>query len=209
MTTHRNGGLPGRSVAAVLLSLVVLLAGCAGQPRRDASPQDLAQQAAREALLAGQAQWSLEGRIAVSGGGDGGSGQLRWTQAGAETVFEMRAPVSRQTWRLTASPGSVRLDGLDGGPRTGDDAEALLRSELGWNLPLSNLASWVRGMRGPGPARVQLDADGLPAAIEQHGWRIEYRAWDRSTDPALPSRVFASRGDQRVRLAVSHWDLSR
>jgi outer membrane lipoprotein LolB len=144
----------------------------------------------------------------VSGGGDGGSGQLLWNQAGDATVFEMRAPVSRQTWRLTASPGLVRLDGLDGGPRHGDDAEAMLRSELGWTLPLASLASWVRGMRGEGTAQVRFDAEGLPAIIEQQGWRIEYRAWDRSTHPALPSRVFASRGDHRVRLAVSRWDLS-
>jgi outer membrane lipoprotein LolB len=194
--------------AALATLVLALLAGCAGQPpRRDAAPQELAVQAEREARLADRDRWTLHGRIAVSGGGDGGSGQLLWTQTGDDTVFEMRAPVSRQTWRLSASPGVVRLDGLDGGARHGDDAETLLRSELGWNLPLSSLASWVRGMRGDGPARVQFDADGLPALIEQHGWRIEYRAWDRSTDPALPSRVFASRGDQRVRLAVSGWDL--
>jgi outer membrane lipoprotein LolB len=195
--------------AFAVLASALLLAGCAGPgPRRDPSAGDLALQAEREARLRGQQHWGLHGRLAVSGGGESGSGQLLWSQVGEDTVFEMRAPVSRQTWRLVASPGTVRLDGLEGGPRHGDDAETLLRSELGWSLPLASMASWVRGMRGAGPARVLFDGDGLPLTIEQGGWRIEYRAWDRSTDPALPSRVFASRGDQRVRLAVTGWDLA-
>jgi outer membrane lipoprotein LolB len=194
--------------AAVVLACVWLLAGCAGRPSLvpAADSAALESQGRREARLAAAPEWGLHGRIAVSGGGDGGSGQLSWRQRADHLAFEMRAPVSRQTWRLTAAPGAVRLDGLDGGPRHGTDAEALLQQELGWTVPLGHLSAWVRGMRGEGTARIGFDAEGLPALIEQHGWRIEYRGWDRSSEPALPTRVFASRGEQRVRLAIARWD---
>jgi outer membrane lipoprotein LolB len=204
MSARREGAL----LRVLLgLALILLLAACA--PQRAMRAPDgalLAAQEAREARLAADDAWTLHGRLAVSDGSDGGSGQLRWEHTPRRTVFDLRAPVSRQTWRLTAEPDAVRIDGLEGGPRHGRDAEALLRDEIGWNLPLANLGPWVRGMRGEGRARIEFDRDGLPALIEQAGWRIEYRGWHRGDGPALPSRVFASRGEQRVRLAIQRWD---
>jgi outer membrane lipoprotein LolB len=193
-------------LSAVLLCLLAM-AGCA--PQRTLRPADasaLAAQAKREAELAGIAGWTLHGRLAVSDGNDGGSGQLQWRHSDTHVLFDLRAPVSRQTWRLVAEPGAVRLEGLDGGVRHGNDAETLLRDEIGWNLPLADLAAWVRGMRGAGAAHIEFDGNGLPALIVQRGWRIEYRGWDRTLAPPLPNRVFASRGDQRVRLAIQRWE---
>lgn len=190
--------------------VLALAAGCAPRPLlRPADAAALAAQARREAQLAAIERWSLRGRIAVSHAGDGGSGQLLWRQDEDRTMFELRAPVSRQTWRLIAGAEQARIEGLEGGPRSGRDAQTLLRDEVGWSVPLDNLSAWARGMRGAGPATIQFDANGLPATIEQAAWRIEYRGWHSQTDPPLPSRVFASSGDQRVRLAIERWELGR
>ncbi len=43
--------------------------------------------------------------------------------------------------------------------------------------------------------------------IEQDGWRVEYRDWFADRDPPLPSKVFASRGDARVRMAIESWNV--
>jgi outer membrane lipoprotein LolB len=198
-----------RARLALLLTAAALIAGCAARPPQPGDAVALSTQEARESTLRAQSDWALQGRLAVSNGKDGGNGQLSWQQQGEQIAFEMRAPVSRQTWRLSAAPGEALLEGLDGGPRRGTDAEALLRSELGWTLPLADLASWVRGLRGEGRARIEFDPDGLPRLIEQRGWLIEYRGWDRSVQPPLPSRVFARRDTQRVRLAIERWDNGR
>ncbi len=197
---------PGRVRFVAIAAAVGLLAGCAVAPKPVVSDrQALADQAARERQLGQREAWALRGRLAVSGNGDGGSGQLQWRQSGHDTTFEVRAPVSRQTWRLLANSAQARLEGLEGGIREGRDAASLVRDEIGWELPIEHLAAWVRGMRGPGRASVEFDRHGLPARIEQHGWQIEYRGWDRAQTPPMPSRVFASRGDHRVRLAIEQW----
>lgn len=195
-----------RSGSRALLAIaVLLLAACGRQATRPADTAALSAQAEREAQLAGRDHWSLTGRVAVSSKGDGGSGRLTWTQDGDRLAFEVRAPVTRQTWRLQAEPGSARLDGLEGGVREDNDAEALLQREVGWVLPLDDLAAWVRGTRGEGDAHIEFDAQGLPATIEQNGWKIEYRSWNLQEQPPLPSRVFATRGDDRVRLVIERW----
>lgn len=191
-----------------ILGMVVLLAACAGPAPRPMGTGDdgaaLAAQARREAMLARVPEWQLVGRIAVSQGREGGSGRLAWHQQGDHSDISVRAPVTRQGWRLLVGSDGARIDGLDGGPRQDPDAEALLAREVGWGVPLARLRAWVRGARGAGDAEVVFGADGLPALIVQDGWRIEYRQW-QSGEPALPLRIFASRGEQRIRLQVDQW----
>jgi outer membrane lipoprotein LolB len=62
-------------------------------------------------------------------------------------------------------------------------------------------------MRAPGAARITFRDDGLPASIEQSGWKVEYLDYDESRDPPLPGKVFASQGSYKVRLAIREWAL--
>ena len=194
----------------ILVLIALVLIGCASAPRRPAAGQDdlLLAQVAREAELAQRTNWRLSGRIAVSDGRDGGSGQIAWTQRGERYEIALNAPVTRRSWRLVGEPGYARLEGLDGGPFIGDSAETLLQEHLDWTVPLSDLAAWVRGIRAPGTAAIRFAASGLPEQMAQGGWTIDYRSFDQGLDPAMPSRVFAARGARRVRLQVSDWSFA-
>jgi outer membrane lipoprotein LolB len=54
-------------------------------------------------------------------------------------------------------------------------------------------------------AQVVYDGQGLPAQLDQDGWKIEYRDWYGDLAPPMPRKVFASRGDARVKMAIDHW----
>jgi len=189
----------------VLLWLILAIVGCRTLAPRSEDAAGLAQQASREAQLAQLDIWSLDGRLAVSNGDDGGSGNLHWLQGAHHYELEVQAPVTRQTWRLLVKPGLARLDGLDGGPREDSDAETLLAREVGWVLPLADLASWVRGARGDGASSLRFAEDGLPLELAQHGWLVEYRGWDRQISPPMPTKIFVQRGKQKVRLVITRW----
>jgi outer membrane lipoprotein LolB len=200
---RRVAGCPARFAA--VLALLAALSACAPAPiRPSGAAGDAAAQARREQVLAAQPDWSFSGRVAVSQAGDGGSARIDWTQHGDDYEIRLAAPVTRQGWRLSRKGGLARLEGLDGGPREGPDAEALLLEATGWRLPVERLAAWVRGARAPGPATLSSDPLGRPALIQQDGWTVEYREWD-AADPARPLRVFADRDTARVRLVVERW----
>ena len=167
----------------------------------------MAQQQRREAALAAQTHWRLSGRIAVSDNGDGGSGRLEWIQNGERYEISLRAPVTRRSWRLVGEPGFARIEGLDAGPQDASSAEELLVQHVGWTIPLEHLRAWARGARAAGDAQLRFDADERPLQILQDGWSIDYRAWGDGS-PALPTRVFATRGEQRVRLQVDQWSVT-
>ena len=201
--------------AVALATCAVLLAGCASQapratlPAITGDPQQHQQQ--REAALAAMPDWSLEGRVALSNGRDGGSGRIDWRQDGARYEVALSAPVTRQSWRLSGEPGQALLEGLDGGPRQGTDAQALLREATRWEIPVEALASWVRGARADqarfGPATLAFADDGRLARLEQGGWQIDYADWKPLAARAveLPHRINAMRGEAKVRLIVDQW----
>lgn len=193
-----------------MAALVLALVACAGpKPRPSPRPADdaqLARQSAREELLASRPDWGLRGRLGVSDGRDSGSGSLEWVQRGDTFRFTVHAPVTGKTWTLAGDGRHARLEGLREQAVEADDAQHLLARELGWNVPVANLAHWVRGLRTSPEARIAFREDGLPAEIDEAGWTVEYLDYDTGREPPLPTKVFATRGDWRVRLAVRTWD---
>lgn len=191
-----------------------LLAGCVTTaPRVPLPPAQrdaaVARQETREAALSQHARWNLQGRVALSNGKRGGSGRIDWQQDGDTYRVALSAPITRQSWRLEGDAGSARLEGLDGGPRVGDDATRLLREATGWEIPVQALAAWVRGARAAqaGPAQLAFAGDGRLAQLQQDGWTLDYSDWRPSpiAGVELPMRVNAERGDARVRLVVDDW----
>jgi outer membrane lipoprotein LolB len=198
----------------VLAAVVLLAAGCRSMAPREPLPPArraaaMAAQDAREAALAGARDWAFSGRLAVSSHGRGGSGHVEWRQRGEAFDVTLAAPITRQSWRLVGDGGASRLEGLDGGTRTGGDPALLLREATGWDIPVTALASWVRGARAPGgPAALEFSADGRLARLQQDGWTLDYEAWQPPSQGGpveLPTRISAERGDARVRLVVDDW----
>jgi outer membrane lipoprotein LolB len=199
---------------AGLVVACMLLAGCAAQAVRESPsfPGTVAQiqaQAARVAVLEAHPRWSLQGRVAVSNGREGGNGRIDWQQDGPRFAVSLSAPITRQSWRLSGDGSSARLEGLDGGPREDSDAERLLHEATGWVIPVAALSAWVRGAAAVGlpKAALQFGSDGRLARIEQGGWTIDYSGWQ--SEPGLgmelPRHLLASRGEAKVRLVIDGW----
>ena len=189
---------------AALFVLPILLASCAASRLRPDS-RLLEMQEQREGLLQTMQAWSLRGRLAISGPNGSGSGSLDWQQDGREFRFAVSAPVTGKTWTLSGDERHAQLTGLHAQPVEADDAASLLMQELGWRVPVVELSSWVLGLRAPGPSDISFREDGLPLEILQNGWKVEYRDYDKTQEPPLPRRIFASQEEFRVRLAIQHW----
>ncbi|MEA9579145.1 lipoprotein insertase outer membrane protein LolB [Xanthomonas nasturtii] len=210
---------------ALALSGLVLvgLSGCVSVPRGQGGGAAVVErisdearnaEAARQAWLQAHPQWSFQGRVAISKDRNGGSGRIDWQQNGPQYRVQLSAPVTRQSWVLTGdtTTGAGRLEGLDGGPRSGPDAEQVLLEATGWTIPVNQMPDWVRALRiaDAGAQRVDLDAAGRPRTVQQDGWTIEFLAWAPASDgqPALPQRIEAHNGTAKVRLLVDQWMVS-
>lgn len=195
-----------RFAALAALACAVVVA-CAPMPVRHAgTAEQLAAQAARERLLGTQHDWSLHARFAASDGRHGGSGSLDWRQSGQQFQFILRAPITGKTVQLDGGPDGAVLTGLGKAPLAGRDADTVLNQEFGWDIPVADLAWWIRGLRAPGdPAVLTFGTNGLPATLDQDGWHVDYRDWYAERTPPLPRKVYASREPYTVRMSIEQW----
>ena len=192
---------------AIALLIAASLVACA-PTRVKESPTTNAAQTDREAKLASIRKWTITARLGVSDGKDGGSGDLVWKQNADAYDFTVHAPVTGKTWKLSGDASRATLEGVDPQPYSDTDPERLLKQRLNWDVPLSKLDAWVLGLRAPGSTpKVQYDERNLPAVIEQDGWKVEYKDWFTDRNPPLPRKVFASRGDSRVRVSIEEWSI--
>ncbi|MGE8286939.1 MAG: lipoprotein insertase outer membrane protein LolB [Stenotrophomonas sp.] len=206
-----------------VLVMAGVLSACGSVSTRQASPvtpevaevsaqAQAAEQARRDALRA-QPAWAFQGRVAISKGRNGGNGRIDWQQQGGGYQISLAAPVTRQSWQLSGGDGQpARLEGLDGGPRSGDDAGQVLAEATGWEIPVEQLPDWVRGLPAQGaiaPEHLGFDVEGRPRVLRQQGWQVDYLDWypAEAGRPALPRRIEAVNGDAKVRLIVDEWSI--
>ena len=186
--------------------LPLLLVACVPAVRVKSDAGLLSEQLMREQMLAHADRWTLSGRLGVSSDRDGGSGSFRWVQDGERYEFELRGPLASKNFRLSGGPDGALLEGLDGGPVRGPDAEALMRRALGWDVPLRDLRAWVLGLRADtGQAELSFGTNRLPSLLRQDGWVVDYRQWDTNRQPPLPTKVFAQRPPYKVKLSIDTW----
>lgn len=208
---------PRASRFAFAAVLAAMLTGCATLAPVDAPPALSAEaraerQRASDAWWSQYERWSFTGRAAISRGDKGGSGRIEWEQLDRSRYsIGLSAPVTRQSWRLIGDLHSEagRIEGLEGGPRDGEFAEDLLLQTTGWEVPLQQLGSWVRGtVAGDYPVEsVEYDTAGRISRLRQAGWTVRYTAWrpGPAGAPDLPAKIEAESGNARVRLAIEDW----
>ena len=199
-----------RNLRILAVALPLLLVACAPVVRMKGDAGLLNDQAKREQALAHADHWTLQGRLGVSDGKSGGTGSFSWTQNGDQYEFVLRGPaISGMNFRLSGGPDGALLEGLDGGPVHGSDAEVLMHKALGWDVPLRDLRAWVLGLRADsGPAELSFGTDRLPSLLQQDGWAVDYREWDATRKPPLPTKVYAGKPPYTVRLSIESWQFN-
>lgn len=178
-----------RVLAAVMM---VLLVSCASLPT----------------LLPPHAavEFELEGRAAVRYGSEGGSTRIIWRHGFNSDDVQINGPLGQGVARISRNDTLVVLRTAEGQEFRAADAESLTESVLGWRLPLTGLADWVRGRPVANrPARMERDSQGRVSEIFQDEWQINYPAWN----DAVPARINLVREGEKgrieLRLVIDRW----
>lgn len=206
---------------ALACGSVLLIAGCAIAPlsTRSAAPSGTAGAAgvagAASSLTGG---FTLEGRISVNYGTQNVSGKVQWTHEAARDDIALASPLGTQVARLVRDATGVALTDSEQATHRARDAETLTQQRLGWRLPLTGLADWVRGRpHGSVPDELRRDERGRIAFLAEEGWGIDYAYPDDSSGngsdaaAALPRRLFLryvrAAEPLEIRLVIDQWGM--
>lgn len=191
---------------AVSILGCVLITSCATVPAPETPRNETVGWDSRALTLANMHSWDVKGQVAIRTAKNAESISVRWQQNNQNYAINLFGPLGTNSYLLTGSKNQAVLTAPNGKKITADSAETLLIQQTGWDLPVSNLKYWIRGLPVPGmPAQKKFDAYHHLTALDQDGWRIEFLRYTSVKNIDLPSKLFLNRGDISVKLIISQW----
>ncbi|NOZ53935.1 MAG: outer membrane lipoprotein LolB [Gammaproteobacteria bacterium] len=162
----------------------------------------------RSESLAEIQNWQIDGRISVTTDDEAWSGKLYWQQNANDYQINFSAPSGQGALQLLSGEWGVELRLANGGLYTATDTDTLLREQIGWDLPISGLWYWIRGLPNPDMAQsMRLNEQGLIRTLEQGEWSIQYDRYQQYQGYQFPRKIFIESEDMSVRLIVSQWNV--
>jgi len=196
-----------------LMVLILALAASACVHRPGLTPPENLREHQQQLQAIGD--WQLSGKLGIRTADDSGSASLKWVQQTANYQLNLAGQLGQKRMIITGKPGKVRLEQTGEPAQEAKTPEALIKQHLGWTLPVTQLAYWVRGVPAPKGriTRLEQNSDGLIAQLQQGDWLITYSNYSDQTFAgktlALPGKITAEYQDVRLILAIRAWQLGQ
>jgi len=187
------------------LILALILSSCASLPP-PSKPQQISLKT-RQQQLAEMNQWNLQGLIAIHSPQDTGSVNINWQQNDQSYLIFLFGPMGANAVQISGKPGSVSLQDAQGKVFHASNPEQLLYSQTGWQLPVSNLYYWARGLPVPQlPAQSEYDAYHRLTHLHQNNWHIWYKQYALFKQRELPSKIVLTHPQLNIKLVIYQWN---
>lgn len=162
------------------------------------------------AFINGIRQWQLNGKLGIRTPEDSNSAYINWQQQHKTYTILLSGPLGQSIAKLEGEPGHVELNTADHGRYFANTPEQLLLNQLGWQLPVSNLKYWIRGVPAPqGNQTMSLNPQGLLAQLKQSGWTIHYDRYQQVGNTWLPGKVRFFSKQLKLTFVIKDWQLDQ
>jgi len=153
--------------------------------------------------------WALRGRVNVRYYDESHTPRIQWQQSGEQYHIRLWGTFNAGNTEIDGGPGLVTLE-QDGEVLTASSPEDLILQQLGYELPVSHLEHWIKGVPSPvSDAQLNFNELNQLSSLNQDGWSVIYTDMRQYQQLALPRRVDVSRqeGDVRLRFIGLDWTL--
>lgn len=188
--------------------ICLLLVACSGTTRIDAPVN--AQWEQRRQVLEDITSWEFTGSINVRDSNDSQSSRIRWRQNNEVYTINLWGTFNVGATQIDGRPGEVTISQQGQNPVNTDSPEELLYQELGYELPVTELNYWIKGIPAPGlRADMQFGDNDQLMQFFQAGWQINYMAYTNFGTETLPTRIRIEKAPLRLDLIRLNWNLSQ
>lgn len=201
----------------LLLGLTLFLTGCQTLPTQpsylvDGKPigNHYMTWPAREKQLYGLTAWTASGSLAARNQIKGGwSASFHWEQEQPRTYeLALFGPLGMNPIQIQGTPTQVTLK-TSKQTLTAENPEVLMQHALGWQLPVSNLTYWLRGLPVPRvPEGHAVDMNNHIVHLKQEGWNVQYLRYVSIHGVDLPDRILLINPPWIAHIVIQHWQLN-
>ncbi len=186
-------------ITTCLLSLV----GCQQQPKTIPTLS----LATREQILNDMQNWQLSGKIGIRHEHSGHNISFEWRQRKSKYYLYLYSPLASESAKINGSPNGATLVTVDRQEYSAPSAERLIYEHLGWDMPVSKLVYWIRGMPAPtsGAKSSNYDQYNQLRSLQQDGWLIEYQSYLPISPVTLPEKITVTNNKISLKIIIRDW----
>ena len=188
------------------LLMVALISGCTNlAPPAMESKNWITQ---RDQLLDLES-WQMRGRVNIRYNSESHTPRIQWQHEDRDYKIRLWGTFNVGNTTLVGQPGFVTME-QDGRVLNAQSPEDLILQQLGYELPVSYLEFWIKGLPAPN-SLADLDFNQLNQliTINQDGWTVNYTDPRQYGSISLPRRIEITRpiNDIRLRFIGLSWTL--
>ncbi len=196
-------------LVCLVLSTSVFVIGCSSTTAPPSAPGQKMPWKKRETNLTQIHNWNLNGKIGVRTAKDSGSASVTWQQSQGSYNVSLMGPLGAGAMTLKGRPGAVTLTTSDGKHYSAASPEQLLAQHWGYQLPVSYLNYWIRGIPSPSsPASTHFDQYNRMSYLTQAGWNVQYLGYSKTSMGDLPNQMSITSPSMKVKIIVNSWQVS-
>ncbi|MBU0455842.1 MAG: lipoprotein insertase outer membrane protein LolB [Pseudomonadota bacterium] len=184
-----------------------ILSGCATLPSSSAPHNVYMSWQTRIRQLNTIQKWQLQGAMAISTTQQSATAELNWRQLSAVRYqINLFGPIGIGSAEIKGNSQIVVLKTGRGERYQSKTPERLVYKALGWNLPVSSLFYWIRGLPVPNvPAQQRFDAYQHLSILNQQGWSIRYLRYTGVRKFDLPSLMQLQKSGVALKIVIKTW----
>ncbi|MGN0918916.1 MAG: lipoprotein insertase outer membrane protein LolB [Oxalobacter sp.] len=205
-------------LAVPALAGSLLLSGCAGsstslfQPKEKEVqvPYFLAQQPRACVDKVG-----IKGRFSIyykiDDREEGVHGSFEWEQTPELTSITLLSPLGQVAATIDIMPQLATFTVPGKPPKSAANAEKLIKSQLGWTLPVNGMKDWLQGCAVDAQGKPFIASPEKKSVITKDKWQIDYVSWIEGPTMPLPKRINLTKGkdstdlDLNMKLVIDGW----
>ena len=181
----------------------VLLAACSSVDTQTTAPASSSWDEHLEQVRKLQS-WDISGKIGIITPDNSNSASLKWLQKQQSYLIDIHGPLGQGGASIQGSPNQVTVDISGEGEFSGPDPEYILYQQLGWDIPISDIYWWIRGIPAPDSEFQHTLEQNRLKTLQQNGWTIQYLRYN-SLEPALPRKIRLVRNGLKITLVLHTW----
>ncbi len=178
--------------------LILLLSACSTVP---VAPEIAYSKSARLHLYK-LAQWSFDGRLALTGKNDSWSANIIWEHSVDKEQIKLSGPLGQGATVIRLTGDFVTIDRGGGDVQSSAQPEQFINQQLGMFVPVQSLRYWVAGLAEPTLAFVETGA-----GFKQAGWLVEYNQWQSVDGQSMPRKMTVMNDRVKLKLIIDQWSL--
>lgn len=193
----------------LVILFAAMLAGCAAGPVKLNPPEREAVYEKFKATQKSLAYWKMNAKFTFRVNNRVHSGTIRWVNNDYAYGIKLTGPMDQGAVVVTSDGNEVTLKDSQGYEGSANTPEAMLTRYTEYELPISNMKYWVKGLPTPhSKPIVTLNPQGYPIFMQQDTWTIEYQYFRDVGNYLLPRKIIITHPTLKISLSVYEWEVS-